>query len=302
MADPLVLLPSLIQALQDIHNDADPWLEALPETLAGLEDKWHIRVTGLVPQLSYNVVAYAERTDGTPCILKLSPPNDEIICEAEALSYYDGDGICRLLERDDSVSALLLERVTPGVSLQELWTPAEDETHTRVTAELMRRLWRPVDSPSPFRTLTSWAQALWEDYESIPTDLQGRAQGLLLELHPDSDPVLLHADLHHGNVLTATKEPFLAVDPKGIVGAKGYDVGTYLLNPVHVAAEDLITLAPKRLELLSKMLGLDRQELATWGFVHAVLSACWDTDIHTDLHEGWDTRALKVARGLERYL
>ena len=302
MTDPLVLPPALIRALRDVHDDADPWLEMLPEILARLESRWNLHVTGLVPQLSYNVVAYAERVDKTPCILKLSPPNDEIICEAEALSYYDGDGICQLLERDDSVSALLLERITPGFSLQELWTPEEDETHTRITAELMRRLWRPVESPNPFRTLTSWAQALWENYESIPADLRGRAQKLLLELGPDTNPVLLHADLHHGNILTATKEPFLAIDPKGIVGAKGYDVGTYLLNPVHATAEELITLLPSRLELLSEMLGLDRQELATWGFVHAVLSACWDTDIHTDLHEGWDVRALKVARGLEPYL
>ena len=298
MLEPLVLLPALIRALRDIHDDADVWLETLPEILAGLESAWHLRVTGLVPQLSYNVVAYAERSDGTPCILKLSPPNDEIICEAEALQYYAGDGICQLLERDDEISALLLERVTPGVSLQEFWTPAEDETHTRIAAELMRRLWRPVSEPNPFRTLTSWARALWENYESIPADLQGQAQKLLLELGPDTDPVLLHADLHHGNILTATSEPFLAIDPKGIVGARGYDVGTYLLNPVHATAEDLVTLTPKRLELLSEMLNLDRQELATWGFVHAVLSACWDTDIHGD----WDVRALAVARGLERYL
>ena len=298
MLEPLILPPALIRALRDVHDDADVWLEALPKTLEQLEAAWHLRVTDLVPHLSYNVVAYAERSDGTPCILKLSPPSDEIICEAEALSYYAGDGICQLLERDDSVSALLLERITPGVSLQELWTPEEDETHTRITAELMRRLWRPVSEPNPFRTLTSWARALREDYENIPADLQIRAQKMLLELHPDTNPVLLHADLHHGNILTATKEPFSAIDPKGIVGARGYDVGTYLLNPVHVAAEDLIALAPKRLELLSEILGLDRQELARWGFVHMVLSACWDAEMSGN----WDVRALAVARGLERYL
>ena len=298
MIEPLTLPPQLIRALQDIHNDADEWLETLLETLKNLETAWHIRVTGLVPQLSYNLVMYAERSDGTPCILKLSPPTDEMIREGEALAYYDGDGICQLLERDDSVSALLLEHITPGVSLQELWTPEEDETHTRITAELMRRLWRPVAEPNPFRTLTSWARALWEDYENIPTDLQKRAQKMVQELGPDKDPVLLHADLHHGNILTATKAPFLAIDPKGIVGARGYDVGTYFHNPVQATAEELTTLLPKRLELFSEILELDRQELARWGFVHMVLSACWDAEMSGD----WDVRALKVARGLERYL
>ena len=298
MADSLILPPTLIQALRDIHDDADVWLESLSETIQRLESCWQLRVIGLVPQLSYNVVAYAERSDGSPCILKLSPPNDEIICEAEALSYYAGDGICKLLERDDSVSALLLERITPGVSLQELWTPEEDETHTHVTAELMQRLWRPVPKSNPFRTLTSWTRALWGAYEDIPKTLQERAQALLHELNPDSDPVLLHADLHHGNILTATSKPFLAIDPKGIVGAKGYDLGTYLLSPMKATPEELTPLAPQRLEILSEVMELDQKELATWGFVHAVLSACWDTDIHGD----WDVRALEVARALESFL
>ncbi len=288
----------LIQTLRDIHDDADVWLEALPETLARLEALWQIRVTGLVPQLSYNLVTYAERTDGTPCILKLSPPSDELGREGEALSYYAGHGICKLLERDDSVSALLLERLSPGVSLQELWTPEDDEIHTRITAELMQRLWRRVSEPHPFRPLTSWARALWEEYENIPTHLRERAQKLLFELGPDTDTVLLHADLHHGNILTATSEPFLAIDPKGIIGAKGYDVGTYFHNPMQATAEELIILLPGRLEIFSEILKLDQQELAKWGFVHMVLSACWDAEMYGD----WEVRALAVARGLEAYL
>ena len=291
----------LIKTLHDVHDDAGPWLAALPETLKGLEAAWKVRITGLVPQLSYNLVAYAEQVDengvGTPCVLKMCPPSDELIREGEALSYYARDGVCRLLERDDAVSALLLERVLPGVSLQEVWTLAEDEAHTRVTADLMQRLWRPVEEPNPFRTLQSWARALYEDYgSSVPTPLREKAQRLLLELNPDRDPVLLHADLHHGNVLTATDRSYRAIDPKGIVGAGGYDVGTYLLNPVQATSEELVKLLPRRLEVFGEVSGLGRRELAGWGFVHAVLSACWDAEIQGD----WHGRTLTVARELER--
>lgn len=295
-------LPEMfIKTLHDVHDDAGPWLAALPGTLSRLETAWNIRMTGLVPQLSYNLVAYAERVDergvGTPCILKLSPPSDELAREGETLSYYDGEGICRLLERDDAVGALLLERVLPGVSLQEVWTPGEDDLHTRVTAELMRRLWRPVEEPNPFRPLQSWAQALYEDYgPSVPAPLREKAQALLLELGPGRDPVLLHADLHHGNVLTASSEPYLAIDPKGIVGARGYDVGTFLLNPVQATSEELAKLLPRRLDVFSEMSGLEKRELAAWGFVHAVLSACWDAGVQGD----WYGRTLTVARVLER--
>lgn len=292
---------TLVRTLHNVHDDAGPWLAGLPGTLERLETAWRVRITGLVPQLSWNVVAYAERLnengDGTPCILKLSPPSDERTLESEALKHYGGNGICALLERDDAVSALLLERVLPGVSLQEVWTSDKDERHTHITAELMRRLWRPVGEVNPFRSLQSWAQALDGDYgSSIPTLLQEGAQALLRELGPDRNPVLLHADLHHGNVLSATGEPYRAIDPKGIVGARGYDVGTYLLNPTQATAEELVALLPGRLEVFSEVLELDKRELAAWGFVHAVLSACWDAEIQGDPYG----RTLAVARALER--
>ena len=56
---------ALIRKLHDVHDDAGPWLAALPETLARLEATWKVRITGLVPQLSYNLVAYAERDESS---------------------------------------------------------------------------------------------------------------------------------------------------------------------------------------------------------------------------------------------
>ncbi len=286
----------LLNNLKLVHDDAEPWLAALPETLANLAARWHIRLAGPVPLLSYNLVLYAERLDGTPCILKLSPPTPDMAREGEALSYYAGDGICRLLERDDGVSALLLERILPGLSLQEVWTNEDDAEHTRITAQLMRRLWRPVREPHPFRSLLSWARMLWEI--SGEDALREKAKALLLELGPDENPVLLHGDLHHSNVLSATSEPYLAIDPKGVVGARGFDIGMYLLNPLGVTAAELVSLLPERLATFSEVLEIEKRELAAWGFVQAVLSSCWTAE---DMGEH-DEEALEIARGLEKLL
>ncbi len=284
---------SLINNLTMVHDDAGPWLEALPDTLSDLGARWHLRVTGPVPLLSYNLVLYAECHDGTPAILKLSPPTPEMAREGEALNHYDGDGICRLLERDDSVSALLLERILPGLSLQEVWTPEADAEHTRIAAGLMKRLWRPVPEPHPFRTLTSWAGAL----ERAPgaDDLRKKAQALLTDLGPDENPVLLHGDLHHSNILSAASEPYRAIDPKGVVGPKGFDIGMYLLNPLGVTSAELVSLLPERLAIFSEVLGIDPRELAAWGFVQAVLSSCWTAEDSGAHDEG----ALEIARGLQ---
>ena len=50
--------------------------------------------------------------------------------------------------------------------------------------------------------------------------------------------VLLHGDLHHDNILSATRAPWLIIDAKGLVGDSGYDLGAFLYNPI----PDLLTL------------------------------------------------------------
>jgi streptomycin 6-kinase len=34
---------------------------------------------------------------------------------------------------------------------------------------------------------------------------------------------LLHADLHHHNILAAERHPWLAIDPKGVIGDAAYE-------------------------------------------------------------------------------
>ena len=46
-----------------------------------------------------------------------------------------------------------------------------------------------------------------------------------------SAPVVLHGDLHHYNILAATREQSLAIDPQGVIGEPEYEVGALLRNP-----------------------------------------------------------------------
>ncbi len=292
---------SLIQKLHDVHEDAAPWLAGLDELTAGLETRWRVRVTGLAEELSYNVVAFAEGSDGTPFVLKMSPPSDDFARELEALRLYDGDGMCRLIQADETVGVMLLERLQPGVSL---WNTDDDAGATRIAAELMQHLWRPVTEPNSFRTLRSWARELY-DYPRqtvgpLAHNLVDKATGLFDELLQTTEtPVLLHADLHHGNILSADRAPYLAIDPKGIVGPRGYDVGTFLRNSWGVERRpDLRHILDTRVNIFSEMLGLSRQEVAAWGFAHGVLSAVWSlTETDADINGG-----LVVLGELERLL
>jgi streptomycin 6-kinase len=127
----------------------------------------------------------------------------------------------------------------------------------------------------------------------MPRGLVEHARGVARELLADAPQArLLHGDLHHDNVLRASREPFLAIDPHGVVGDPAYDTGAWLYNPAPDIRDDaLVALVPARVEQLADGLALPVDRVLAWGFVQAVLSASWTCDTR----EAPDDRALDVA-------
>src|SRR5579859_7333229 len=91
------------------------------------------------------------------------------------------------------------------------------------------------------------------------------------------EPMLLHGDLHHDNILMAGRQPWLAIDPKGLVGEPAYETGALLRNAlarVFSASQPQRVLA-RRVDQLAAELGLDRVRICGWGLAQAVLSVWW---------------------------
>ena len=42
--------------------------------------------------------------------------------------------------------------------------------------------------------------------------------------------ILLHGDLHHWNILSDADRGWMAIDPKGVIGASCLDVGRFINN------------------------------------------------------------------------
>ena len=180
-----------------------------------------MRIDAPFPGLSYNYVAPVTRADGTPAVLKLwFPFETEFNAEVEALRLYDGDGAVRLLDVDTPCRAMLLERAEPGM---DLWQLADQTQQIEVAASLMRRLWRP---PPPGCTLPL-ATAQWQRMlttapqlarSSFPLHRVADSKVLFDELAAASPPAVLHEDIHQANILAAVREPWLAIDPHGLIG------------------------------------------------------------------------------------
>ncbi len=296
LAEPLAGLRQTLVGLFDEQGAA--WLENLPGLISACERRWSITVLAPLSELSFNYVAPALRADGSEAMLKLGVPNPELATEIEALRLYDGRGCVRLLAADAEWGALLLERLRPGTMLSAV---ADDERTTAIAAGVMRQLWRPAPPGHAFPTVARWAaglERLRTRFEGgtgpLPRHLVERAEALFAELLPSmAEPVLLHGDLHHFNILAAGRQPWLAIDPKGVVGEPAYEVGALLRNPfpqlLQMARPGQIL--ARRVDQLAAELGFDRERLLGWGLAQAVLSAWWSIE---DGDANWEY-AIRVA-------
>jgi streptomycin 6-kinase len=283
----------LARNVVDVFGDTGArWLEQLPAIINSCARQWSLRVGPPLENLSYNYIAPAVRADGRQVILKIGVPNPELDSEIEALILYGGRGCVQLLSVDREQGALLLERLLPGTSLLEL---DDDDQATRIAAGVMRRLWRPVNPNPASPTVERWGAGLARMRRRfnggtgpLPPQLVDKAERLFSELLATMEaPVLLHGDLHHENILQSEREPWLAIDPKGVIGEPAYEPGTMLrsLRPDLLNGPEPEAVIARRADILAAELDLERERLLAWGLAQAVLSAWWSIEDHGG---GWE--------------
>jgi streptomycin 6-kinase len=239
---------------------------------------WGLEVGAAYPGSHVSLVAPATRADGTPSVLKINFPDYESEHEPDALSHWDGRGAVRLLACDRERSALLVERCEPGT---ELWDVEDEEEANRIAAGVLHRLWRPAPPHHPFKPLAdeaaSWSQELPLVWEQLGRPFERRLVELAVGLAGDlassqGGPVVLHQDYHGGNVLRAEREPWLAIDPKPLVGEREFDAASLLRDRRDelVADPSPQRRVRRRLDQLAAELSLDRERMRGWGVVHAL--------------------------------
>lgn len=264
------------------------WLSALPILLEDCARRWSLTPSPPFPNLTFNYVAPAVMADGTEVVLKAGVPGPDLRREAAALRAFDGRGSVRLLESDAGAGILLLERLRPGAVLTTLADEAHDDEATTIAASVMRGLWRPAPPGRDFPTVADWGESFARlrarfggGTGPLPAAQVEEAESLFAELLASSGPpVLLHGDLHHDNILSAHRQPWLAIDPKGVVGEPAYEVGALLRNlwPDRHAHRDPERLLERRTHRLAEELGLDPMRVRGWASAQAVLSAVWGVE------------------------
>ena len=245
-------------------------------------------------------------------VLKIGVPDRELKSEMAALLFFNGSGACGLIEKDEEKCFLLLERLKPGEMLS---TIEDDDEATHIAAQVMQNLWRPLPEHSAqggvpreasqwdaagdggssivskFIQLSEWFDGLKKirphfggGTGPFPKPLLERVESILPELFVDTNVKLLHGDFHHFNILSSERG-WLAIDPKGVIGPAGYEIGPFMLNPLNSFSDwsRFKARAERRAGIFSERLGWEREKILQWATAHAVLSAWWSLEDDT----GW---------------
>lgn len=266
------------------------WLDSLPSLVADYSDRWRLRLGVPYQPASIALVVPVELADGTPAVLKVNFPEPESEHEAAALAVWDGRGAVRLLASDLDRGALLIERCSPG---DQLWAVEDDDEVTAAAAAVMDRLWRPAPDDHSFRYLSAeaarWAVELPVEWANLGRPFERRildeAVDACLELGgTQGPPVVLHQDLHAGNILRAHREPWLAIDPKPLVGERPFDAAALLRDRLSGLAEPRArALVRRRLDILVERLGLDRERTRRWGIAHTLAWGVSGSKVYPDM-------------------
>jgi streptomycin 6-kinase len=292
------LFPPTLPVLNEMRRTADgrEWLAGLPALVEKMRERWQLRLGAPFHGGSCSWVAPVERPDGTPAVLKLTWPHPEARTEGEALALWDGRGAVRVYERDAGLYALLLERCEPGTELGRAEDIPADE-RLLLAADVLRRLWSADTERATELGVdrVSTVTAEWADLADERADRDWPAEldpGLfrlgsqLLRDLPRSArrEVLVHGDFNPGNLLSARRAPWLAIDAKPMTGDPAFDLWPLLEqvdNPfVH---SDPHRFLRHRTALVAEALDEDPARIRAWSVARHIEYVLWSVDEDEDL-------------------
>jgi streptomycin 6-kinase len=227
--------------------------------------------------------------DGAPAILKIAVGEEETRGGA-MMDWYAGYGAAKVIAHDGP--ALLLERLAGQRDLSAMARSGQDDEATEIICSVVTKLHAPKERVPPenlvpmqirFRQLDPAALR----YGGILTKCAIAARDLLAQ--PESI-VPLHGDIHHGNILDGGERGWLAIDPKGVFGERGFDYANLFRNPDAGIAGERGRLQ-RRAKIVARAAGLEPKRLMTWILAYAGLGAAWTMD-----SGGQDEAGLAIAR------
>lgn len=246
---------------------AEDWCAGVPALASKIAERWSLVPGDLFPGGASSVTLRCTRSDGSPAVLKLSPDLPVVSEQVAMLAAFSASGkVPAVLAADVQAGAVLQELIEPGTRADEL-TP---QPSAREWAGLLQALHAAPVPPGVPRDLRGQCDGFFTRIGRRVSDPQigrvvgpadvergfSRCQALLAS---ETTRVLLHGDLHLGNVLDGgSSRGLVAIDPRACTGDPCFDAVDYLLDGAGRDGVDA------RCAALAAASGLDAGRLLAW--------------------------------------
>ena len=275
------------------------WVESLPVLVDEFLQRWRCVPSAPIRFGQVGIILPVQRHDGSPAVLKISFTHPGNMYEPHAFAVWAGRGAVLMYERDDARFAILLE--------QAEWQTLDDLGDIdQATAELGRLARRLAVPAPPELPRLSERTGAWEETLLDGADMPGRllsqraldaALAAIQDLGRKQPETMVHGDLHFGNVVRATREPWLVVDPKGLAGDLASDAFRVLVRGVDSLrqADNPTAEVRRRLAIFADAAAIEHERAFRWVQLDAAIAvsggpepgeATWATEFLTHVAEG----------------
>jgi streptomycin 6-kinase len=230
-------------------------------------ERWSLVLGDPFPGGAGSVALRCTRVDGLPAVLKLSPDLPVVSEQVAMLTAFGASGrVPAVLAADVDAGVMLLELIEPGTRADEL----APQPSAREWARLLGALHAVAVPPGVPRDLYGQCDGFFTRIGRRTSDPQigrvvgpadvergfSRCQALVAS---QTTRVLLHGDLHLGNVLDGgCSRGLVAIDPRACAGDPCFDAVDYLLDGAGLDGVDA------RCAALAEASGLDGGRLFAW--------------------------------------
>jgi streptomycin 6-kinase len=262
-------------------------------------EQWDLRPDGHPVASLRSHVLPVQTAEGTAAVLKISSGGIESEHEHLVLRRWGGTGAVRLLRADPHRRALLLERAGPA-HLDSL----SDYEAATVIAGLYGRIHVPALPQLP--ALATQVDGWLADFAALPRNapiphrLVEQAASLGRDLTTDSvEAVVLHGNLHPGNVLAADREPWLVISPRAVNGDRHYEVAPLLWHRWDDLAGYVRDGVRSRFYTVVDAAGLDEDRAKGWAIVRVVHAAVREMQRGATADPAMLTKFIALAKAIQ---
>jgi streptomycin 6-kinase len=253
------------------------WCARVPAMAAVLAERWALVLGEPFPSGNSSVAIRCSRAGGSGAVLKLSPDLPVVVEQLATLKLFRAGGrVPEVLAADADAGAVLLELIRPGTRADLLEPPPT----ARQWADLLHALHVAAVPPGYPRDLRAQCDGFFERIGRRVSDPQvgrrvsradierGAARCQVL-VATQTEQVLLHGDLHLGNVIDGGPgRGLVAIDPRACIGDPCFDAVDYVLDGAgrddpgpNFTGHDGIQ---ARCAALASASGLDAERLFEW--------------------------------------